>query len=191
LKKFCFVILCLLFLTACGKKQEDIRQPALNFRTTVMKHGGCIYEADITADFGDHAYVFTLACDYTPGQQANFTVLQPQSIAGIGGTVSALGDRIVFDGVDLDFGQLANGYVVPLEMPWLLGQCWTEEYIASVGKDGEYTLITYLHGYDDGEVTVETWLDKNGIPVQSDVTYDGRRCVTVCIRDFRYKELVP
>ena len=186
MKKLAGLLAALLLLTGCGKTQAEPKEPALAFRQQLAKTGGCAFDVELTADYGEHMYVFSLSCDYDTGGDASFTVTAPEEIAGIAGTVTEQGSRLDFEDLALDFGQLANGHVVPLEVPWLLGQCWSGEYIQSVGRDGDHTVITYLRGYDDGEITVETWLDSRGIPVHCDISYDGRRCVTAELTGFQY-----
>lgn len=179
----CCLVLC---LTACGEKNQPT-QIALDFRTGLMEAGGCSFTAVVTADYGDKVYPFTLECSYT-GDSARLQVLEPESIAGIAATVSGDGAVLEFDGVELDFGKLANGFPSPVAIPWLLGQCWTGAYIAWAGSDGDLERITYLRGYNDQELAVDTWLDANRVPVYAEVAQDGVRCLTVEIKDFRFEE---
>ena len=70
----------------------------------------------------------------------------------------------------------------------LLGQCWTNAYISCSGADGELERVTYLDGYEDEEVSVDTWLDEAGLPVYAEISYDGKRCLTLQISEFRFEE---
>lgn len=180
----CCLVLC---LTACGGEKSQPTQKALDFRTGLMEAGGCSFTAVVTADYGEKVYSFTLDCSYN-GDKTRLRVLEPESIAGIAATVSGNGAVLEFDGVELEFGKLANGFPSPVAAPWLLGQCWTGEYIAWAGPDGDLERITYLRGYDDEELTVDTWLDANRVPVYAEVAQDGVRCLTVEIKDFRFEE---
>lgn len=182
-KKLLVLLSCMLLLTGCGQKQEPT-QSALDFRTSLMEAGGCSFAADVTASYEDRVYDFTMTCDYTGGQ-TNLTVTAPEAIAGITAAVADGETQLEFDGAILEFGKLANGYVSPVAAPWLLVQCWIGEYIAYAGPDGEQERITYLRGYNDEELTVDTWL-MNGVPTYSEVTYDGVRCLSVVISDFQF-----
>lgn len=148
-----------------------------------MEAGGCSFTADVTADYGDRVYSFTLSSRTQDGQ-TRLEVLEPESIAGIAATVSEDGTELTFDGAELAFGQLANGFVSPVTVPWLLAQCWSGEYIAWAGADGDLERVTYLRGYNDEELTVDTWFSGN-TPTYAEVSYDGTRCLTVEILDFR------
>lgn len=184
-RKRIFILLALvLCLSGCGKS-DGPTQKALDFRTKLMESEGCSFTADITADYGDKLYVFSVDAVFTP-DETKLSVVSPEAIAGITATVSADGAKIEFDGVELDFGKLANGYVSPVSVPWLLGQCWLGEYIAYAGTDGDLERVTYLKGYNEEELTLDTWLSEDDIPVHAEVFYGGERCLTVEIRDFQF-----
>ena len=157
-------------------------QTALDFRGSLLSAGGCRFSADVAADFGDRVYDFTLACAYD-GTVGTLTVTAPRSIAGISATVRDGSSRLEFDGAGLDFGPLANGVASPLCLPWLLGSAWSGDYIAWAGKDGEYDYITWLKGYNEQELTINTWFQKN-IPVRAEVLSGGQRVLTATIEDF-------
>lgn len=184
-KKLILVLSCVFLLTGCDKTQIPM-QHALDFRTTLAEADGCSYTAAVTAGYDDRTYDFTLSCQYD-AQVTNLEVLEPASIAGITASVSGDGAELAFDGALLDFGQMANGYVAPIAAPWLLCQCWAEEYIAYAGRDAELERVTYLRGYNDAELTVDTWFS-DGIPVHAEVIWDGKRCLTVELSEFRIND---
>jgi len=172
-------------LTGCSKEQAD-REKALSFRTALMEAGGCQFSAEIRADYGSRVYDFGVDCRFLVEDGALLTVTAPEEIAGITAQVSEDGAEVSFDGVQLEFGELANGYVAPMALPWLLGSGWTEAYVESAVEDGDYLKVTCLMGYGEEEVTVVTWLDQNELPVQCEVSYDGVRCLTAAISQFQY-----
>lgn len=185
-QKLGWLALLLALLTGCaGTETAQPSQKALNFRTALMDAGGCSFTAEVAADYGSRVYTFTLDCDYTVDGEAHLTVTSPETISGISATVSADGAQVEFDGASLDFGQMANGYVAPMAVPWLLGNCWLREYISNAGSDGELERITYLQGYNEAELTLDTWLDADGTPVRCEVSWDGTRCLTVTLSDFQ------
>lgn len=185
-KKLGTLALLLTILTGCaGTELAKPSQKALDFRTALMDAGGCRFTADVTADYGARVYAFTLDCDYIVDGEAHLTVTAPENIAGITATVSSDGAAVEFDGAALDFGQMANGYVAPLAAPWLLGNCWTAEYISSAGPDGDLERVTYLQGYNEEELTLDTWLDQTGTPVRCEISWNGSRCLTVDLTNFQ------
>jgi len=184
IRKITFVLVLVLLFSGCGKAGEPT-QKALDFRTKLMQSQKCDFLADISADYGNRVYEFTVQIHYTP-EETTVTVLSPEEISGIEATISEEGTRVIFDDLELDFGKMADGTVSPMSLPWLLGQCWLEEYIAGAGVDGDLEKVTYLRGYDEQELTVNTWLNKEGIPVQAEVLFDGKRCLNVGIREFQF-----
>lgn len=152
-----------------------------------MEAGGCSFEARVTADLGGRVYGFTLDCAYTNDGEAVLTVLEPETIAGIAATVSADGAEVRFDGAALDFGEMANGHLAPMAVPWLLGSCWLSGYISACGADGELERVTVLHGYHEAELVVDTWLDGSNLPVRSEISWDGRRCLTAELSNFQLR----
>ena len=181
-RQWILVCLCLL-LTGCAGKQSRSDQEALDFRTALLNQAGCSFTARLQADYGEKVYAFSMDCQWSE-EQTRLMVTEPASIAGIAAVVSEDGTQLAFDGVELDFGELANGYVSPVTVPWLLAQCWMGEYIAWTGADGDQTRVTYLRGYEDKELTVDTWFS-DGIPAYAEISYDGARCITAELMHFQ------
>lgn len=150
-----------------------------------MNNDGCSFTAGIRADYGERVYEFTMSVA-TSGEETTLTVLQPESISGITARVSEDRTSVTFDGTELDFGILANGLLSPVETPWLLMQCWKQAYIAYAGADGDQQRVTYLRGYDEEEITVDTWFS-SGVPVYAEVSCGDTRYLTVEITDFQLK----
>ncbi len=177
--------LCL-SLTACSGA-DNLMQPALDVRAKLLEAGGCSFSADITADFGKTVCMFSADCSYTTDGMTRVEITAPESIAGITATVSADGATVEFDGMLLDFGELAGGHVAPVAAPSILSLCWAGEYISSAGEEGENVLVTYLKGYDKEELTVLTrFSGQTGEPVSGEVIYDGNTVLSVAITAFSY-----
>lgn len=186
-KKLLGCVMIFLCLTGCTRENK-LAQQALDLRTALLDKGGCSFRADITVDFPDRAYDFSVSCQYLSGEYAKVTVLQPESISGITAKVTGSGAEVVFEDVALEFGMLAKGNVSAMEAPWLLAKCMDSAYISSAGKDGDLLRVTYLEGYGDGELTVDLWLDGEGIPVRGEIVHDGTRCLTMELSEFQLNE---
>ena len=184
-KSLCCVIM-LLVLAGCGKGEAP-KQAALDLRTALLEAGGCTFTAEITADLGNRVYDFSVSCDYDAGNRVKVQVVEPKEIAGINAVVSGNGAAVEFEDMALDFGTMAGGNVSAMEAPWLLAECWSGAYISAAGADGELYRITYLHGYDEKELVVDTWLDSAGNPIRSEVAYDGGRCLSLVLTQFQLK----
>ena len=173
------------FLSGCAEKESTL-QPALRFRTALLESGGCTFSCDVTADYGSEVYEFSLDCAWMDGK-ATLTVTKPDTVSGITAQVADDGAAILFDGVRLEYGTLANGHVAPLAVPWLFGSAWESDYISSAGEEDGCCRMTVLKGYNDAELTVDTWLD-DGIPVCGEVSCGGTRVLAVTFRNFSFAD---
>ena len=185
-KLLCCVIMCIV-LAGCQNKASPT-QEALDLRTDLLEAGGCRFRAVIGADYGDRVYSFTVSCAYDTDGITELTVLQPEEIAGISAKIFDSSAIVEFEDLELDFGVMANGVVSPMKACSILGRCWSASYISCGGSDGELKRITYLDGYEEKELTVDTWLDSSGAPVYAEISYDGARCLTLQLSDFEFED---
>lgn len=180
-------LLCgVLLLTGCGGGESAVA-PAIKFRASLVQAGGCSFTAEITADFGERAETFTVSCQVSADGTAELTVLQPETLSGITATVSGDGGRITYDGMAMDFGLLADGNVVPAAAPALVATCWSTEYIASAGTEGDLYRVTYEKGFEEKTLTVDTWFE-NDLPISSEVCYNQTRILKLTLSDFTFNE---
>ena len=186
-KKLLCCVMMVMVLSGCQGQREPT-QKAIDFRTALLGAGGCSFTAVIDADFGDRVYTFSVACTFQTDGSAELEVLQPQEIAGIKAHMDGQSTQLEFQDMILDFGVMADGKVSPMEACPLLGRCWADAYISCAGADGELERVTYLHGYEDEELTVETWLDAAGLPVYAEIIHEGKRCLTLQISNFQFED---
>ena len=175
--------LCL--LTACGSKETDELQAAMDFRAALLQAEGCPFTAAVTADYGDRSYEFTLDCVCRTDGTATVTVCAPQTIAGISASVQQAGAQLEFDGMALDFGTMADGTVSPVSAPIRLCQCWAQEYISAAGMEEENLRVTYEQGYDSETLTADTWFSpENGVPIFAQICYNDQIILKMTLTDF-------
>lgn len=173
-------------LCACASERSAV-SPAIAFRAELVQAGGCSFQAEITADFGDTVQSFSMDCSSDSEGRTELTVTAPETIAGITATVSDSGGTITYDGMAVDFGLLANGNVIPAAAPALVTACWTGEYIASGGdEDGRYR-ATYEKNFDEKRLLVDTWFE-NGVPICAEICYNQQRILKLTISDFTMNE---
>ncbi len=170
-----------MFSVGCEKKDSRL-QTALAFRTKLLESGGCRFTCQVQADYGEKIYSFSMNCAFD-GEDGEMTILAPEAIAGIHAEIDGENATLSFDGASLEYGELANGYVAPLTVPWLLGSAWAGDYISLTGTEGDLTRVTWLKGYNEEELTIDTWLQE-GIPTYAEVSHGGRRVLAVTIQDF-------
>ena len=173
-----------ILLGACG--EEASVSPAIEFRAALVQAGGCTFRADVEADFGGNVEHFTLDCEADADGTTRFSVVAPETLAGISATVTESGGKITYDGMAMDFGLLANGNVIPAAAPALAVCCWSGEYIASGGEEDALYRATYEKDFDEKMLTVDTWYE-NSIPICAEVCYNNQRILKLSISEFTMK----
>lgn len=158
-------------------------QEALHFRTDLLEAAECAFTAEITAQGETEVFECTLDCVVHQDGTATVTVVKPEEIAGISATVSQEGTKVVFDGLELDCGDL-RGSVTPIGAPGLFHAAWTGGYIAASGSDDGTTLTRFLLGSGREERQVDTWFDAAGTPVSGEIFEEGRLVLSCRIHDW-------
>lgn len=174
-----------LFLCACSGEQASV-QTGLDFRTKLIAAGGCSFTADVITNQGDSAFTFTAGCTYD-GEDGTITVTAPEEISGISAVTDGETGALSYDGLLLSLGKLGDGRVAPMALPWLLGSAWKSDYISAGSRDGDAVRISYLQGYDDDELQIDTWFS-GGVPIAAEVAYKGERLLSVTIHDFTFTD---
>ncbi len=178
----CLLLLCFIF---CGcRADNDALSIALTLREALASSNGCSFLSHITADFGDKTYSFSLQCHANKTNTLSFTVIAPETISGISGTISGAGGKLTFDDKVLAFPLLADGEVSPISAPWLLMKSLMGGYISSCGKDGEYMLICIDDSYEADALQLDIWTNNDGIPVSADILWQGRRVLSLQVEAF-------
>ena len=184
MKRILPVLVVLVLLCGCGSDQEMGR--ALSLRERLLTSDGCQFDAVITADYGDEIYVFSMNCCFDAEGNMNFTVTDPQSIAGITGTISHAGGKLTFDDQALLFQMLADGMVTPVSAPWLLVKTLRSGYLSSCGIDQDMLRVMIDDSYESNALHLDVWLDSDDIPVRGEILWQGRRVLSVEVRSFSY-----
>lgn len=180
-----WVLAAALFLFGCSGETSELNR-AMGLRQQLLDCDSCSFTAEITADFGDTTYTFTLACLGKSDGSLAFTVQKPESISGIGGSLSAGGGKITFEeDRAVAFPMLAEGEVTPVSAPWLLYNTLRSGYIASCGMEGELLRVTLNDSYEEEALQVDVWLNSEDRPETAEILWEGRRILTVRVADFQ------
>ena len=118
-KKLTALLLALpALLCACAGKpaKQDLAQPALDFRQALLENG-CSFEAEITADFEDYVYSFTLSCEEDSDDSMQMRILAPDTLAGITAQIEGERAKLVFGDTEAAFGTLPGSVFLRWQRP--------------------------------------------------------------------------
>ena len=94
-----------LCLSGCqGSVQEN--NLALALRADFLAMDGCSGTMDITADYGERVYAYTVSFSSTQETDMTMVITAPQEVAGITATIAEGQTYLTFDGVQLETGPL-------------------------------------------------------------------------------------
>lgn len=184
MKKATTLLLLTILLTGCSSGGKAMER-CLKLRTTLLAAPSCTFEADITADYGDKLQSFTLQCEADEEGTVTFTVVKPQSIAGITGMVDGSDGKLTFDETVLYIPLLTDGQLTPVAAPWLLLKTLRSGYIAAVGQDAGGLLVSIDDSYDEDALRLDIRLDATDTPTRAEVTYRERKILSLEVRNFR------
>lgn len=177
------VLLCALLLTGCAGS-NGLTDRAVALRSALQGGNGCTFDAQITADYGDKTYTFAMGCVFDAHGNLSFTVLRPQSIAGITGIIASSGGKLTFDSHALAFPMLADGQVTPVSAPWLLYKTLVGGYLRSAAEEDDLLHLVVDDSYEDDALQLDIWLGAGDVPVRAEVLFENRRILTVEVENF-------
>ena len=183
MKRLFVGILFVLILMGCGKTDENM-DTALQFRQKLLSGGGCRFHAEVTADYGDVIYLFSMDCQGDKQGNLSFSVTAPESISNITGAVTDTGGHLTFDGTALAFASIADGQVTPVTAPWLFLKTLRSGYIVAVAKENNGTYLQIDDSYQDRAIHLDIWLDENAMPVRGEILWEGKRVLSISVKDF-------
>lgn len=177
------VLAVLLLLTGCSSRNQELDR-AMDLRSRALQAPGCTFDAEITADYGDTLYTFSVSCQWENSGSLTFTVTQPESISGITGTITRESGALTFEDVALQFDTLTDGQVTPVMAPWILMQGLTGGYLTSAGMEDGFVRVSVDDNYAGEALHLDVWLSGQDLPIRGEILYDGRRIVSLSVKNF-------
>ena len=178
-----FVLLLAILFTGCSNSNEAI-DAAMRLRNNLNNGNGCSYICDISADYGNEIYAFTLSCSIDAEGSMLFEVTKPESLKGICGKVDPAGGKLTFDQEILAFPTIADDLLTPVSSPWVLYKALCGGYISSAGKKNDGYLFKIDDTYLAHSMRIDVFTDNNSIPVSAEFLWEGRRILSLSIDDF-------
>ncbi len=182
MKKLSVLLVLIVLLGGCSGKQEELER-AMTLRAKLLA-SGCSFDAKVTADYGDKLYEFIMSCQSDTRGNLTFTVIEPESIAGITGVIAQDGGKLTFDDTALAFPLMADDQLTPVSAPWILLKTLRGGYLTSANMEEELLHLTIDDSYKEDALQLDIWLNEGNQPVQADILYDGRRILTVQVNNF-------
>lgn len=158
----------------------------MSLRERLLSANSCSFDAMITADYADKIYTFNMRCLFDNEGNLNFTVTNPETIAGITGSIAADGGRLTFDDKILAFSMLADGELSPVSAPWLLMKTLRGGYLQSGTSDNGLTHVTIDDSYEADALKMDLWMNNTQQPVAAEIVWQGRRILSVTVDNFQY-----
>ena len=184
------VVLLLSFLLGllpgCGGGKDAVAQ-AMDLRARLLSSNGYTFDTEVTADFGDKVYTFSMNCRADNAGNVTFTVILPETIAGISGVIDSNGGKITFDDVALAFGLLADGRLTPVSAPWILVHTLHYGYIVSCAQADEGLMLSINNSYEDDALNLSVYLGQDGLPVGAEIFNDGSRILSLSVNNFTFQ----
>ena len=163
-------------LSGCSARTEMDRALALRGR---LLGDAVDFRCTVTADYINTADIFSMDCTAETDGSLRFSVTEPESIAGISGTVSGSDGELTFAGDILAFPLLGDDRLSPAAAPWVLMNALKNGYSTSVGKEGEGLILTVDDSYDEDALTLQILTDEACNPAFAEVFLDGRRILSM------------
>lgn len=182
MKRILLVLLVTVLLTGCGDTDQQLDK-AMELRAQMIAKT-VSFDAGITADYGDKSYCFGMKCRVDTKGELTFEVTEPESIAGITGTVSGTGGKLTFDDTALAFGLMADGQLSPVSAPWVVVRTLRSGYLTSCTQEGEMLRLSIDDSYEDDALHLDIWLDAQNIPKTAEIFWQGRRLLSVTVANF-------
>lgn len=183
MKRYLTILFCGMLLTGCQNSDKELNRVLL-LRESIFNSDCCVFDAVITADYGDCLYVFQMQCHTDGNDGLNFTVTYPDSIAGISGYIDQETAHVTFDNNILAFEKMADDYISPVSAPWVFVKALRSGYIRACEPDGEITRVIVDDSYEDDALQLSIWLDENDTPNRAEILWGGRRILSLDIINF-------
>ncbi len=178
------IMLAICLLCGCSAGDQGMER-ALEARQRLLSAKGCSFSCRLSADYGQEVYTFDLQCTMDSEGALTFQLVEPESISGISGRVSAGEGALVFDDTVLALPPLAQGQLPPVRGPWILLNAFRSGYISSCSLQDSCLQLHIDDSYANSAVAVELWLEED-ILVHGEIFWQNQKVLTLAVTDFRF-----
>lgn len=184
-----------LLLTGCGLGESKTEDQAAAVRETYSRLTAFQAQAQVTADYGDRAYQYTVQCQGN-AQSGSLTVTQPESIAGAGTRWEDGETCLDYEELTLETGQLSPDGLSPADaLPVILQTC-TDGVLLESGRtdwgEGEQSLYLLLQNPNAQQSTIALWVDPETHALrQAEVLWEEQMVIQFAFTDFTLETAEP
>ena len=189
MRKFLLILLIstmLLQLAACSNK-EHAEELMTEIRGALTAAPKITAVADIRADYTDRVFDFKVKFSGTEAA-GEISIIEPESLAGVLVRVSGNGAPLLYDGAEIDTGELENDLSPVGIIPMLLNE-WKNGFAEFTYKEkrGSGRMLAMSSTLSGGAVQ-KTWFEeKNGLPIRAEVSASGRTVITIEFENIIYE----
>lgn len=181
--KFAAVILIMCLLCGCSTGDDAFEQ-AMDLRKELLEADHCSFLAVITADYGNTLYTFQMQCTADNAGNLQFSVIDPETIAGITGSISQESTGLTFDDKVLAFPILADGELTPISAPWIYINTLRSGYLTGCSTEENGYTIYIDDSFEENPLHLVIHTDENMTPKDAEIIWQERRILSMDIRDF-------
>lgn len=179
--RFFALMMTLPLLTGCGGGKNEALEQALAIRAQRLEQKPYAAEIDLTADYGQRVYDFTVAASGNE-EGLTLTLTAPESVAGITARLEKDAALLEYDGVMVETGPLNEEGLTPISAVPALLECLRSGYIAACGYTDQGLLrldCSDPEGQPGSGTEYLLLLDPaTGSLLRGEISRDGVRCIT-------------
>ena len=194
-RSVCALMMTLVLLTGCSGGEQgsghSAEELALSIRTEYLAMTACTASVDITADYGQRVYEYSMDISWEKDGETKLTVTAPENIAGITARIQNGNSYLEYDGASLETGTLSGTGLSPIEVVPAVLEYITSGYIGACDFEltEECQLLWFICRDPESAPGVGTeaafWFDKEShVLRKAEILSDGYSVIRCVFREF-------
>lgn len=177
------ILLIPIFLSGCTSDDTLLNQ-VVEMRKQVLNAEVCAFHTVITANYEDVVYTFQMDCTSDSSGNVQFMVTDPESIAGISGSISNHSAALTFDDKVLAFPMLADDRLTPVSAPWIFVNTLRSGYLTGYSNEDDVLCIYIDDSYNEYPLHLVIWTDESLHPVRAEIIWQERCVLALDVQNF-------
>ena len=167
-------MMTLVLLTGCSRggqgASRSAEELALSIRAEYLAMTACTASVDITADYGQRVYEYSVNISWQKGGETVLTITAPENIAGITAHIQDGNSYLEYDGASLETGLISDAglspiEVVPAALNYILSGYIAASQVSGIRSEGVYVYMKHaiLNEQEKNREGVNTWCNEQAI----------------------------